>query len=259
MWPALGAYIDLLCAELPNPNFDLLPYSFSKLMIACCHSADPLITQCQSDYLQLKMESIVGNEYVTEFVNKKRFQSSVWSILQSIDRDHVSSFSCEICGDFCSAPIIAADGTAIAFRAEMCTWWRTRPTPTGAKRKGSLFQDRILIGNSKLRNRVRILSKDSRLKARQLSPEVSLLFVCHFLDDFLKLSGRQLLTHAGKISHDNAVARALAEYEKFRQSHLNEPSPVEKHFTEAIKEVKVIEKAVKKGKKKAGTRHETEI
>ncbi len=31
------------------------------------------------------------------------------------------------------------------------------------------------------------------------------------LDDFLKLIGRQLLTHAGKISHDNAVAKAIKD------------------------------------------------
>ena len=62
------------------------------------------------------------------------------------------------------------------------------------------------------------------------------------LDDFLKLSGRQLLTHAGKISHDNAVAKAIAEYDKFRQAHLDDPLPVEQHFIEAIKEVEVIEK-----------------
>ncbi|MBI4826554.1 MAG: virulence RhuM family protein [Nitrospirae bacterium] len=70
------------------------------------------------------------------------------------------------------------------------------------------------------------------------------------LDDFLKLSGRQLLTHAGKISHDDAMTKAIAEYEKFRQTHLDDPSPVERHFIEAIQEVKGIEKAVKKGKKK---------
>ena len=72
------------------------------------------------------------------------------------------------------------------------------------------------------------------------------------LDDFLKLSGRQLLTHAGKISHDNAVAKAIAEYDKFRQAHLDDPSPVERHFIEATKEIKLIEKAVKMSKKKGG-------
>lgn len=69
------------------------------------------------------------------------------------------------------------------------------------------------------------------------------------LDDFLKLSGRQLLTHAGKISHDEAVTKAVAEFHKYRQSHLNDASPVERHFIEAIKEVKIIEKEVKKQRK----------
>jgi hypothetical protein len=36
------------------------------------------------------------------------------------------------------------------------------------------------------------------------------------LDAILQLNGRELLTHAGKISHDNAVEKSNAEYEKFR-------------------------------------------
>ena len=69
------------------------------------------------------------------------------------------------------------------------------------------------------------------------------------LDDFLKLSGRELLSNAGKISHDKAVTKALAEFHKFKQTHLNDASPVERHFIEAVKEVKVIEKEVKKQRK----------
>ena len=69
------------------------------------------------------------------------------------------------------------------------------------------------------------------------------------LDDFLKLSGRELLTHAGKISHDEAVTKALAEFHKYRQSHLNDISPVERHFIEAVKEVNSIEKEIKKQRK----------
>ena len=69
------------------------------------------------------------------------------------------------------------------------------------------------------------------------------------LDDFLKLSGRELLSNAGKISHDEAVTKALAEFHKFKQTHLNDASPVERHFIEAVKEVKVIEKEVKKQRK----------
>jgi len=55
------------------------------------------------------------------------------------------------------------------------------------------------------------------------------------LDDFLKLSGRELLTHAGTISHEKAMVRAQIEYEKHRAFQINQPSPVEKHFDQAVK------------------------
>jgi hypothetical protein len=57
------------------------------------------------------------------------------------------------------------------------------------------------------------------------------------LDDFLKLSGRELLTHAGAISHGQAVERAQIEYEKHRALQINQPSPVEKHFDQAVKKL----------------------
>ena len=67
------------------------------------------------------------------------------------------------------------------------------------------------------------------------------------LDDFLKLSGRELLTHAGTISHEKAMASAQIEYEKHRAFQINQASPVEKHFEQAVK--KVSREAGKKGKK----------
>jgi hypothetical protein len=36
------------------------------------------------------------------------------------------------------------------------------------------------------------------------------------LDSILQLNGRELLTHAGKISHDKALEKSSAEYEKFK-------------------------------------------
>ena len=65
------------------------------------------------------------------------------------------------------------------------------------------------------------------------------------LDDFLKLSGRDILTHAGKISHDAALRKAHGEYEKFRARQLTEPTEVEKHFIEAENELKQIESSRK--------------
>ena len=66
------------------------------------------------------------------------------------------------------------------------------------------------------------------------------------LDDFLKLSGRDILTHAGKISHDAAMIKAHEEYEKFRHTQIDQPTEVERHFIEAEEELKRIEAASKK-------------
>lgn len=63
------------------------------------------------------------------------------------------------------------------------------------------------------------------------------------LDDFLKISDRDILTHAGRVSHQEALENAHAEYDKYRQQRLNEPSLVEQHFLEAVNEIKQLEKS----------------
>lgn len=63
------------------------------------------------------------------------------------------------------------------------------------------------------------------------------------LDGFLKLSDRQILTHAGHVSHDQAIAKAEQEYERFAQERAVLPSPVEKHFEEAVLGVKRLDRA----------------
>ncbi len=68
------------------------------------------------------------------------------------------------------------------------------------------------------------------------------------LDDFLKISGREILTNAGKVSQEAALEKARTEFEKYRAKHLNDPTPVEKHFLKAINEVKQIEKSAKRRK-----------
>lgn len=52
------------------------------------------------------------------------------------------------------------------------------------------------------------------------------------LDDFLRLSGQELLTHAGHISAELAKAKADAEYDKFKERTKNILSQVEIHFIE---------------------------
>ena len=64
------------------------------------------------------------------------------------------------------------------------------------------------------------------------------------LDDFLKMTGTQVLNNAGKISHTLAEKKAKEEYQKYRQLHINELSPVEKAFIDSV------ETTAKKLKKK---------
>lgn len=52
------------------------------------------------------------------------------------------------------------------------------------------------------------------------------------LDDFLKLSGKELLSHAGKISAELAKQKADMEYDKFEERTAYSLSPVEIHFLE---------------------------
>lgn len=55
------------------------------------------------------------------------------------------------------------------------------------------------------------------------------------LDDFLKLSGKELLNHAGKISAELAKQKADTEYDKFKERTVYNLSPVEIHFWRILK------------------------
>ncbi len=61
------------------------------------------------------------------------------------------------------------------------------------------------------------------------------------LDDFLRLGEREILEHAGSVSHDIAVARAESEYERFSTHRATLPSPVEQDFDESVRTIEQIE------------------
>jgi len=56
------------------------------------------------------------------------------------------------------------------------------------------------------------------------------------LDDFLKLSNRQILTHAGKISAEAAKLKADTEYDKFKERTQYALTPVEQHFLQSLEQ-----------------------
>ncbi len=60
------------------------------------------------------------------------------------------------------------------------------------------------------------------------------------LDEFLKISGRELLDHAGKVSAEQAKAKAVIEYAKYRTLLDAAPRPVDADFENAAKELKKL-------------------
>ena len=67
------------------------------------------------------------------------------------------------------------------------------------------------------------------------------------IDDFLKMTGNNILSHAGKVSHHQAITKAHGEYEKYKQKTQNELSRVERDFMEHID---VVAKSLKNGEPK---------
>jgi hypothetical protein len=70
------------------------------------------------------------------------------------------------------------------------------------------------------------------------------------LDDFLRLSDRDILTHAGKISHEAAKEKAEFEFVRFKRQQAALPQPVDEHFAQSLDELKQIETQAKNAKKK---------
>jgi len=60
------------------------------------------------------------------------------------------------------------------------------------------------------------------------------------LDDFLRVSAREILSHAGRVSHEAALDKARAEYVKYQRQFAGAISAVECHFLEAVKEIEQV-------------------
>ena len=67
------------------------------------------------------------------------------------------------------------------------------------------------------------------------------------LDAIIRLNGRELLTHAGKISHQMALDKSTAEYENYRENQRR--TQHEKSLAELEEDIKKMEP---QGKREAG-------
>ena len=65
------------------------------------------------------------------------------------------------------------------------------------------------------------------------------------LDEFLKISGRELLNHAGKISAETARAKAEREYDRYHALADAQPRPVDADFEQVAKQLQKLPKPKK--------------
>lgn len=61
------------------------------------------------------------------------------------------------------------------------------------------------------------------------------------LDDFIRLTDREILTHAGQVSHETAKAKAEAEFDKYRTAQAALPQAVDRHFEQSLEELERLE------------------
>lgn len=57
------------------------------------------------------------------------------------------------------------------------------------------------------------------------------------IDDYLKMTRREILTTAGRVSHQQALDKAHDEYKKYKAKEADRLSLVEKHFLESIRKL----------------------
>jgi hypothetical protein len=145
-----------------------------------------------------------------------------------------------------AAEIIATRADAVKPNMGLTSWTGVRPKLADSEvAKNYLAADEL----DTLNRLVTIYLDFAELQALNRKPMYMRDWIAK-LDEFLKVSERDILKHAGKISHEAAIERAHAEYEKFRRQMLQEPSPVERHFIDVVKEMKKLEKSKPQVKKK---------
>ncbi|MBS1161074.1 MAG: hydroxyacid dehydrogenase [Proteobacteria bacterium] len=107
--------------------------------------------------------------------------------------------------------------------------------------KNYLTEDELLV----LNRIVNLYIEYAELQALERKPMTMRDWVTK-LDEFLKISGRELLDHAGKISADDARTKAEFEYARYRALLDAQPQRVDEDFEKAAKTLKQLPRPKKK-------------
>lgn len=110
----------------------------------------------------------------------------------------------------------------------LTTW--SGPMPT--KPEAEIAKNYLTHEEIKSLNRIVSLYLDfAEMQAEEHRPMYMKDWI-NILDDFLRISRKDILTHAGKISAKLAKQKADQQYDKFKERTKNNLSPVEIHFLE---------------------------
>ena len=129
-----------------------------------------------------------------------------------------------------AAEVVHARANATKPNLGLTSWLGTKPT----KEEAAIAKNYLAADELDALNRiVTAYLEFAELQALNRQPMYMRDWIAK-LEDFLRLSGRDILTHAGSVSHEEALRKAELEFEKFRQQQLAEPSQVEKDFEKAV-------------------------
>jgi hypothetical protein len=141
-----------------------------------------------------------------------------------------------------AAEVIARRADATQPNMGLTTWTGSQPRRTDAAFAKNYLTHREI---ETLNLIVSAYLDFAELQARSRKPMTMSEWIAK-LDSFLKLSDRDLLTHAGTVSHDAALAKAQSEFDKFRAIEDIKPQPVDLDFENALEQARQITSKAKR-------------
>lgn len=141
-----------------------------------------------------------------------------------------------------AAELIAQRADATKPQAGLMTW--AAASVGGEPRKADMAAAKNFLNEEELQVLNRIVNaylEFAELQALNRQPMTMAQWIGK-LDDFLRLSGREILTHAGRMTAEAAQGKAEAAFATFRQQQLAAPSRAEQDFEATLaKPVKALE------------------
>lgn len=152
-----------------------------------------------------------------------------------------------------AAELISLRADAVAPNMGLTTW--AGATKGGAIRKADVSIAKNYLNEEELGTLNRIVNAYIEIAELQAQARKTMTMGDWIvrLDDFLRMTERDVLTHAGKITAELAQVKAESEFSAFQQQQLTRPSHAEQDFEASITQpVKRIEKSRKSPQKKKG-------